>query len=132
MKKLSAIPLLALAAACAPVQPAELSAGTESELAGALRGLTPGQPVACVSQRNLRGNRSIGERVILFEGFGDTVYVNRPPAACPVLRDGTSLVTNTLAGQLCSGQIVSVVDLQTGVERGTCALGDFTAYRRAR
>ncbi len=131
MKKLSALPLLAVAAACAPVEPAQLSAGGQSELATALRGLTQGQPVACVSQRNLRSNRSIGEGVILFESVGNTVYVNRPPAACPLLRDGLTLVTNTPAGRLCRGDIVSVVDLTTNVERGTCALGDFTPYRRA-
>lgn len=132
MKKMLGIPLLALAAACAPVEPAELSAGAQSELTAALRGLTPAEPVTCVSQRDLRNNRSFGQGVILFEGRGSMVYLNRPAGGCPGLGRDRTLVTNTPSGQLCRGEIVSIIDPISNTQFGACTLGDFQAYRRVR
>ncbi|HEV2079384.1 MAG TPA: hypothetical protein VGR19_05750 [Allosphingosinicella sp.] len=132
MKKMFAVPLLAFAAACAPVEPAQLADAAQSELTTALRGRTPGQPVSCVAQHNLRGSRSAGQGVILFEGRGDLVYVNRPPAGCPALDGSRTIVTRTPANQLCRGDTVTVIDLPSGTHYGACGLGDFTPYRRSR
>ncbi len=98
----------------------------------ALAGRSEGPAVSCINQRGLRGNRSLGEGVILFEGRGDTLYVNRPAAGCPVLDFGRALVTRTTSTQLCRGDIATVVDPISGFSHGSCALGDFTPYRRMR
>jgi hypothetical protein len=132
MKTFMAFPVFALAAACVPSDPIELTAAEESELSVALAGRVAGQPVSCVNLRDIRGNRSVGEGVILFEGTGGTVYVNRPPAGCPDLRDTRTLITRTSSTQLCRGDIARVADLPSDMEYGSCGLGDFTPYRRVR
>jgi hypothetical protein len=131
MKKFLVLPLAAFAAACVPAEPVELSADEQGELAEALRGRTAEATVACIDQRTAGGNRSIGEGVILFGDRGDSViHVNRPAAGCPVADDSRALVVRTTSTRLCRGDIVSVVDMQSGFSHGSCALGDFTPYRR--
>ena len=132
MKKIAGISLLAIAAACTPVAPAELTAGEQSELSAALAGRSAGAAASCVTQRTLRGNRSIGEGAILFESHGGMVYVNRPAGGCPSLEPGKTLLTRNSGMQLCRGDVVTVVDAFSGTHYGSCALGDFTPYRRIR
>lgn len=132
MKRILPISLLAAAAACTPAVPVALSPSQQAQLGEALAGRSAGPAIACVNQRHLRGNRSIGEAAVLFEGVGSTVYVNRPPGGCPLLNLGRTLVTRTIGTQLCRGDIVSVVDMTSGMHLGSCALGEFTPYRRQR
>lgn len=132
MNKFLAFPLLALAAACVPAEPIELTGAEQSELSVALAGRAAGPTVSCVNLRDLRGNRSVGEGAILFEGRGNTLYVNRPPAGCPDLRDHRTLITRTPSTRLCQGDIATVVDASSGIQYGGCGLGDFTPYRRVR
>jgi hypothetical protein len=136
MKNLAVLSLAALAAACtgtAGDAPSEMSAVAQSRLTEELRGRVAGPPVSCVSQRDLRGNRSIGEDVILFDGRSrDVVYVNRPAGGCPELNSGRAIVTRTTSNQLCRGDIAVVFDTQSGMEFGGCGLGEFTPYRRVR
>lgn len=97
-----------------------------------LAGRTAEPAVHCVNQQRLRGNRSLPDGGILFGGNDAVVYVNRPTAGCPSLDGGRFLVTRAPSGQLCSGDIVTVRDTGPGPEVGSCALGEFTPYRRAR
>lgn len=135
MKKILALSFAALAAAsCAPVDPmeaAERAEREEVEFAEAISGRVAGEPVSCVSQRDLRDNRSIGEGAIIFTGPGNLIYVNRPPAGCPELNSGRALVIRTTSTQLCRGDIATVVDPVSGITYGSCGLGDFVPYRRA-
>lgn len=131
MKRLLIGPLLAVTAGCAATGPVEPSAEEQSDLTQALRGRIAGEPMACVQQRNLRNNRSYGETAILFEGPGDVIYMNRPRAGCPEITQSRALVTRTTSGQLCRGDIVSVVDPVQNFNYGSCGLGDFVPYRRA-
>jgi hypothetical protein len=125
--------MLAFAALCGctaqpepPITPKE-----QASLDAALAGRTARPPVTCVSQHLLRGNRGFGEGVILFEGpTGRTVYVNRPPGGCPELNPFRALRIKTTTGQLCRGDIVTVFDATSGIEYGSCALGDFVEYRK--
>jgi hypothetical protein len=132
MKKIIAFAALASAAACAPGEPLETSADDRDALAAELRDYAQaGEPVSCVSLRQLRGNRSVGEGAIVFEGVGSQrLWVNRPPAGCPVLRHGRALRTTTTGTQLCRGDIASVFDPLSGISYGGCGLGDFTPYER--
>ena len=130
MKKLVAISIAMLVAGCAAQEPMEMSAEAQTELAEALRGRSAGAPVACVNQRLLRGNRSIGEDAIIFEGAGGTLYVNRPAAGCPSLELGRALITRTPSTRLCAGDIATVFDPVSGIEYGSCGLSEFTPYRR--
>ena len=104
------------------------SARAESELAAELSGRQAGPAQACVQLRELRGNRGVGEGVVLFEGVGGRVYVNRPAGGCR-LRTGEALVVRTPTGRLCRGDITQVVDVPSGPV-GSCTLGDFVPYER--
>lgn len=124
--------LATLAGGCMMTEPAELSATGESELARALEGRAAGPAMTCVSQRTLGSSRSIDNDLLLFEGAGDVVYVNRPAGGCASLAHGRALSTRTTASQLCRGDIVTVFDPVSGVELGGCGLGDFVPWRRVR
>jgi hypothetical protein len=133
VNKLMPALLTAFAALCGcAAQPApEISAKEQASLDAILAGRTAAAPVACVNQRLLRGNRGFGEGVILFEGAtGRTVYVNRPPGGCPELSPFRALRIKTTTGQLCRGDIVSVFDATSGIDYGSCGLGDFVKYRK--
>jgi hypothetical protein len=130
MKHLVLWLLAGLVAGCMAQEPVELSASAQTRLAEALDGRTSGTPQACVPQRTLRGNRSIANGVLLFEGPNDILYVNRPAGGCPTLEYGRSLRTRTVSSQLCRGDIVTVFDPVSGFEYGGCGLGDFVPYRR--
>ena len=136
MKNLAALSLAAFAAACtasAADAPSEMSAVAQSKLTEELRGRVAGTPVSCVSQRELRGNRSVGEGAIIFDGPSrNVIYVNRPPAGCPELNFSRALITRTTTNQLCRGDIATVFDTASGIQFGSCGLGDFTPYRRVR
>ena len=104
------------------------SARAEAQLADALRGRQPGPPQVCVQLRELGANRGVGPNVVLFEGSGSRVYVNRPAGGCR-LRSGEALVVRTPTGRLCSGDIAQVVDMPAG-RVGSCTLGEFVPYDR--
>ncbi|QPQ54654.1 hypothetical protein IC614_10010 [Allosphingosinicella flava] len=126
------IPIAALTAACSTYPDAPPNAATDSELATELAGRAAEVPRSCVSQRDLRSNRTVDNgAAILFSGPGDRIYVNRPPAGCPFLDSGRTLVAKSTTGQLCRGDIVDVVDLTSGMHYGSCGLGEFVPYRKA-
>lgn len=131
MKQLVLALLAGLTVGCITQEEVALSPAAQTELAEALEGRTAGPPQACVSQRMLRSNRSVGEDAILFEATNGIVYMNRPAAGCPTMEFGRSLRTRTTSSQLCRGDIVTVFDPVSGFEFGGCGLGDFVPYRRA-
>jgi hypothetical protein len=135
MKTLIALAALALTAGCAASAEQDdiARADGETRLAAELRDhRQSGDPVSCVNLRTLGGNRSVGENAIIFGSPGGRLFVNRPPAGCPVLRHGRALNVRTTTSQLCRGDIVSVFDPVNGIEYGSCGLGDFTPYERRR
>lgn len=138
MKRFVILSLAAFAVAgCASNQNPEATAARAAEnatnLETALADRTAQPPTSCVNQRLLGGNRSYGEGVILFEGQSrNMVYVNRPAGGCPELSAGRALKTRTTTGQLCRGDIVTVFDPVSGIDYGSCGLGDFVPYTRVR
>ncbi len=109
------------------------AAEADAALAAMLSKRIAGPPQDCVSEVDLGGNKSYGRGAILFgDRSGDVVYVNRPAAGCPDLGVGQALKTRTTTTQLCRGDIVTVFDPVSGIEFGSCTLGQFTPYRRAR
>ncbi|HEX8528122.1 hypothetical protein [Allosphingosinicella sp.] len=131
MRTIFLLPLAALAA-CAVHADEEvvMNAADDAELGDALAGKTAGEPVSCVSIRHLGGSRAYGRNVILFNGPGDTVYLNRTRSACPAMRPSHATRVRTTGTQICSGEPIFVFDPQDGVEYGSCPLGEFVPYRR--
>ncbi|WP_324748985.1 hypothetical protein SH591_09895 [Sphingomonas sp. LY54] len=132
--------VVALLGGCAYDRGPEAAARAEAEMAEdaanleqALAGRVAEDPQSCVNSRDLAGNKSFGEGAILFRGrTNSTVYVNRPPTGCPDLSYGRALKVRTISTRLCRGDIINVFDPVSGVEYGSCSLGDFTPYRRGR
>jgi hypothetical protein len=135
MRKSIAMACLSLfATGCTEAVPVEPSASQQAQLSAALAGYEQsGPPLSCVNMRDLRGNRSYGEGVIVFDGpTRDTLYVNQPSGGCPELGYGRALVTRTTIHRLCRGDIAIVYDLASRTDYGGCGLGDFTPYRRVK
>ncbi len=123
----------AIAALCAcqtaATEPTQRSARAQKTYDGMLAGKVAGEPVRCLPTFRSNDLVAIDENTILFRD-GRTVYVNHPLGNCYGLgRFNNTLVTKTLGGNLCRGDLARVVDLTTGVNAGNCALGDFVPYR---
>ena len=130
MKSILMLALATLAAGCAPQEPVEMSDADQSRLAEALAGREPGPSQSCVSNRDVRNSRVVGDAVI-YEGPGTMVYLNRTSGGCNT-QAGRSLVSSNPTGNLCRGDIVRSVDPVSGTDWGSCTLGDFVPYRRMR
>ena len=133
MKRLFLCPALLLVACTAHSdEPFHSSPQAQDRLAAALEGRVPaGPPLSCVPQRDVRGNDIIDDRTILFEGPGNTVYVNRTRTSCGGVRPWHALRLRTVGSQMCENDLVVAFDPTSGTEYGGCALGRFEPYRRA-
>lgn len=93
-----------------------------------LAGYVPGKPQSCVNQSQLRGSNQYGQTILYQQGTR-TYYRNDTSPGCRIGRDDI-LVTRTPTGQLCRGDIVTLLDRNTRMANGACALGDFVPYLR--
>lgn len=110
------------------------SAKSAEKLAKALEGRTAGQPAMCVP--NLHGQarmQVIDDGTILFRD-GSTIYLQRPAGGCPGIESrGYTLVSRKVGQhQICRGDIQQLVELQTGIQGGTCVFSEFIPYRKIR
>jgi len=123
---------VAALAGCAPSGTTASSSGDGgASLERALAGRTAEAPVSCVNLQQLDGNKGYPDGSIVFEGKNRSiVYVNRPAGGCPGLSSFRALRTKTTSSQLCSGDIITIFDPSSGIEYGSCGLGQFTPYRR--
>lgn len=130
MNRILMIAFAGAAAACVSQAPAiEMSAAPEADLRAAIDGRVAGTPVGCVNDRLLRGPRSGGPGVLVFDGPGDLIYVNRTQGNCGNLRNYRSVRFVTTSTQLCRGDVAQTFDPHTGVQGDFCNLGDFVPYR---
>lgn len=128
-----ALMLLALAGCAtgkAPPQ-AALSAKEQAELTKVLDGKVAGKPQTCVSAVNGRNLRAIGDTTLVYQVSKNLVYKNDLLGRCSGLSWGDTLVLNLQTNQYCRGDIARVVNLQSGMLSGSCALGDFVPYTPA-
>ena len=101
----------------------------EAELARELRGRTAGEPVDCISLRQIRSSRIIDDTAILYDA-GHTIYVNRPRSGRESLDRWDTLVTRLHSDRLCSIDTVTLYDSTSRFTTGFVFLGDFVPYRR--
>ena len=127
-----ALMLLPLAA-CVQSTGAEpqLGAREAQDLARALDGKVPGEPVACVSSTRSNDLRALGDNTLIYPINKDLVYRNTLEGACNGLSMGDTLVMRRRGNtsQYCRGDIATVVNFPSGMQTGSCALGDFVPYR---
>ncbi len=117
-----ALPLLA--AACAPADPA-IRAERDAARTPAVKVLGPGQN--CIDRAQVRQSVVRTDAVIDFEMAGGRVYRSTLPQRCPSLGFERAITYETSINQLCTQQIVYVLQNIAGtLQRGAgCALGEF-------
>lgn len=86
-----------------------------------------GKPVDCVSTNQIRDTRIIDDRTIDFKMSGRQTLRNTLPYSCPSLRSEDRFSYRVTNGQLCSIDVIRVLNnygghLQEGV---ACGLGKF-------
>lgn len=124
--------MTALAAAAllvAGAAPAAAPRTPEARMARALEGRTAGAPVDCIFLRDITSSQIIDHTAILYT-VGRTIYVNRPDSGANFLDSNDILVTDTHSPQLCSIDMVRLLDSSSRMPSGSLGLGKFVPYTR--
>ncbi|MET0240446.1 MAG: hypothetical protein ABW184_11180 [Sphingobium sp.] len=121
--------ILAATSAPAANHDKERNAKYEAALAKAIEGRVAGKPVDCIQLRDIRSSRIIDDTAIVYD-VGRTVYVNRPTSGATFLDSSDILVTDTRSSQLCSIDIVRLLDGSSRMMRGSVGLGKFVPYTK--
>jgi hypothetical protein len=100
----------------------------EQQLAKLVADRIPGKPVDCIRMRNIRSSRVLDGTAIVYEGPGRRLYVNRPRSGAQTLRSDDILLTKTWSDELCSVDIVRLIDQVSRFEHGFVGLGQFVPY----
>ncbi|WP_375287842.1 hypothetical protein [Sphingomonas sp.] len=101
----------------------------DDRLAKALAGMTPGSPVSCLERRRETGYRAIGDALVFRYG-SKLAYVNRTRGGCNGVGPNEAVVIQAGISRLCTGDLARIVDPRTGMESGSCTLGEFVPYRK--
>jgi hypothetical protein len=126
------IPLLAVAL-CGPVVAADSAMQRqtdEQKLAAELNGLVPDKPVDCIDRYQASQTQAYGG-TILYKVSRSLIYRNDTGGGCENMARGDILVTESISGRLCRGDIGRTVSPSMHAPTGSCALGSFVAYRKA-
>lgn len=116
-----------LMAASIPAQAAKVDA--EARLAKALDGRVAGKPVNCIPLHRVDSSQ-IFERTAILYKVGNTWYVNRPESGADFLDRNDVLLTDTHSSDLCSVDIVRLLDSGAHFQTGTLGLGQFVPYTK--
>lgn len=128
------LPAIALMAGCANTPPSEsqlrAQARDAAKLDEALAGYTPGKPVPCVDNRELRGPEAYGETTLIFRASRKLIWRTETSGSCDDVKRGDALVTRQYGSRLCKGDIARTANLQSGFSTGSCVIGEFVPYRK--
>jgi len=102
-----------------------------AQLARATAGRVAGAPVDCITLRDIRSSRIIDRTAIVYEMNGGRVYVNHPESGASSLDSNDILVTDTHSPQLCSIDIVRLIDNGSHFPSGSIGLGKFVPWTKA-
>ena len=114
----------ALPASAARVDP-------ETRLAKALAGRVAGKPVDCIQLQRIQSSEIFERTAILYKS-GSTWYVNRPDSGGNFLDRDDVLVTDTHSSNLCSIDIVRLLDSGSHFPSGSLGPGKFVPYTKPR
>ena len=103
----------------------------QQRLDKAIAGRVAGKPVSCIALRDIRSTDIIDGIGIVYTTNGGTVYVNRPNGSAGFLDNDDILVTKAFSSQLCSIDIVQLVDRNGRFPKGSISLGEFVPYPKS-
>jgi hypothetical protein len=124
------IPLLVAGALMLSAGAAQAKTNPEAQLAKITDGRTAGAPEDCIYQRDINSTQIIGRTAIVYKMNNGTIYVNRPDSGANFLDRDDVMVTDTHTNQLCSIDIVRLLDSGSHFPSGTVGLGKFVPYPR--
>lgn len=101
----------------------------EARIAKALAGRVAGKPVDCIPLRQIQSTEIFEGTAILYK-VGSTWYLNRPRSGAAFLDRDDILLTDTHSPNLCSIDIVRLIDQGSRFPSGSLGLGDFVPYRK--
>ncbi len=96
-----------------------------------LAGRVAGKPTSCIYLGTASSSQVIEGKAIVYR-VGGTLYVNEPRSGASDLGHDDILVTRTFGSQLCSIDVVRLVDRTAGFERGFVLLGEFVPYTKSK
>jgi hypothetical protein len=136
LSKMAAVivtPIVLVSCATGGAAPSGEAALTPKQLAlmeKNLAGKQAGEPVNCISNTGSPQLIKVSDDILLYRVSSRLVYRNDLRPSCPGLsRDDDILVTRLFGSQICSGDIIRLVDRTSGIGGGGCAYGKFTPYR---
>ncbi|MBB6122308.1 hypothetical protein [Sphingobium subterraneum] len=93
-----------------------------------------GAPVDCIQLQNIRSSHVKDDRTIDFEMNGRKIYRNTLPYSCPGLKSEEKFAYKTSLSQLCSVDIITVLQsFGGGLSQGaSCGLGKFQPMEKAK
>lgn len=122
------MPLL-LAGCTGSYEPRPLTDKQTAELDKALAGKVAGEKVSCINREPQTNLTVISNNVLLYKVSKRLVYRNDLIGSCNGLTYGDTMIVRSFGSQLCRGDFTTTANLQTGMQTGACALGDFIPYR---
>jgi hypothetical protein len=125
-----AVLALALATVSAAPAPSAADQQDQAKLDKALAGLIPGTPVRCINQRDVNGTEIHGDKIV-YEAGRNRKWVNETNGGCSQRGDDI-LVSRTTMSEYCEGDIITTHDRTVGMTTGSCALGRFVPYTKAK
>lgn len=91
-----------------------------------------GKPVSCIQISTIRSTNVRDDRTIDFVTGASRVYRNTLPYSCPSLGFEKKFLYKTSISQLCSVDIITVLQGGPGLSRGaSCGLGKFQPMQKA-
>ncbi|MBK6707084.1 MAG: hypothetical protein IPG54_06200 [Sphingomonadales bacterium] len=98
-----------------------------------LKGKVADEPRNCISNSSNVSAIRISDDTLLYRESRRTVYMNKLRSTCPGLTRGDDImVVETYSGQLCSGDLIRLVDRTSGIQGSICSLGEFVPYKKAK
>jgi hypothetical protein len=104
----------------------------EEDLQRITAGRSAGEPVDCIFLHDISSSEIIRGTAIVYRLNNGTIMVNRPSTGANFLDRNDILVTDTHSPQLCSIDVVRLVDNGSGMPSGSVGLGKFVPYPRAK
>lgn len=84
----------------------------------------PSETRTCLPILQIRRIETVDDQTLLFHMRGSKKYVNHLPRTCHGLKRN-SFIHRTPVNSYCNMDIITVVDMFTGMQFGSCPLGKF-------
>ena len=132
---LMALGLAAIVAGSCAMTPAETArvadakAKTQADLDKALAGLTPVNTDDCAPPSMPPSSLKAYGSTLVYSVNRKLKYVNQTTGGCEAVENGDILVTQSVSGRLCRGDIARTVMPGSRMPSGSCAMGSFVTYR---